>query len=160
MNEDQKDHECNQHWPALLGGTKWVLTGKLSTEICSFSITTDTKFRCSACRFKCRQSEECKAEGEETFAHPYRYYKDYLQGWEIEVDATGEASTYWQWVTYRFQEELEQSYGAKKSDIPEEWNVSKEEAIKSLHKLFPRDFSNNEADVEDIRSVEKVSGEQ
>ncbi|XP_034004714.1 interferon-induced very large GTPase 1-like isoform X3 [Trematomus bernacchii] len=117
-----KEHFTLLHRPQGLGRCRWDETQKLVIDLCSSSVNSDNRFRCSA------------SKGE---WHPYKSYRDIYPDWKIPPDASLQASDYWKYVMAKFNDEFAAAYDAKPADIPAGWKeITKEQAEASLKESF------------------------
>ncbi|XP_069015292.1 up-regulator of cell proliferation-like [Embiotoca jacksoni] len=120
--KDHKDHWATLHRPEGLGTYRWSATGKLSTDICSSSVTSDVHFRCSATNNE---------------RHPFKEYRKIYPNWDIRPDVSSQASDYWKYVMTKYNDDFAEAYDAKPADIPEAWKkITTKEAEKSLEESF------------------------
>ena len=134
----EASHHCIQHRPSGIRGNCNKETKYLSTNTCSVKVTiTNFNFSCNACMKHCRKTPHCSATEDEEVFHPFLDYKKFLPDWDIAPDPASEASKFWQWVMYTFQEELLTEYKGTKLEIPDSWkDVTDKEASDSLRKYF------------------------
>ncbi|XP_040295756.1 up-regulator of cell proliferation-like [Bufo bufo] len=119
---DHKEHFASTHRPKGLGQYRWSDTGILTTDICTTSVVSKTRFRNSDTDWE---------------SHPYKEYRIYYPDWAIEPDPSMESSDYWKYVFAQFNKEFAEEYGAKPADLPNDWKkITVEEALNSLKKTF------------------------
>ncbi|XP_070710856.1 up-regulator of cell proliferation-like [Pempheris klunzingeri] len=120
--KEHTQHFTSLHRPKGLGEFRWDGTEKLVTDICSSSVTSDTRFRCNA------------TKGE---WHPYKRYREIFPDWDITPDASLQASDYWKYVLAKFNDKFAKAYNAKPAEIPATWKALKSKhAEASLKKSF------------------------
>ncbi len=120
--KEHTEHWTSLHRPEGLGQYRWNITEKLVTDICSSSVISDNRFRCSATFF---------------LWHPYKSYTDFFPDWKISPDASLQASDYWKYVLTKFNKQFAESYESKPADIPRGWKkITREQAEKSLRESF------------------------
>ncbi|XP_041092656.1 interferon-induced very large GTPase 1-like [Polyodon spathula] len=120
--QDHKEHHASVHRPQGLGRYRHVSNEKLTENVCTSNVFSETKFR----------NSDTKGEW-----HPYKDYRRFYPDWNIPPDPSIEASDYWKYVLTRFNEEFAVEYNAKPADVPKEWrSITKEMAKKSVSKLF------------------------
>ncbi|KAK2900153.1 up-regulator of cell proliferation-like [Channa argus] len=116
------EHWASLHRPQGLGRYRWHKSRQLVTDICSSSVISDTRFRCSATKYEW---------------HPYKKYKEIFPDWKIPPDRSLEASDYWKYVMAKFNKDFAEEYGAEPADIPEVWDkITETQAAKSLSESF------------------------
>ncbi|XP_074479604.1 up-regulator of cell proliferation-like isoform X3 [Sebastes fasciatus] len=116
------EHWASLHRPQGLGRFSWSETEELVTDICSSSVTSRKRFRCSA------------TKGE---LHPYKRYADIFPDWRIAPVASLQASDYWKYVMAKFNKHFAEAYEAKPADIPFIWKlITRKQAEKSLKVSF------------------------
>ncbi|XP_061586862.1 up-regulator of cell proliferation-like [Cololabis saira] len=117
-----EEHFASLHRPKGLGNYKLVHSEKLETDICTSSVISDCRFRCS----------ETKNEW-----HSYKSYREIYPDWHIPPDGSLEASDFWKYVMNKYNEKFAEAYKAKPADIPETWKkITKDQAETSLKKSF------------------------
>ncbi|KAJ4939670.1 hypothetical protein JOQ06_029113 [Pogonophryne albipinna] len=117
-----KEHFTLLHRPQGLGQTRWNKTHKLMIDLCSSSVNSDNRFRCSASN---------------DVWHPYKSYREMYPDWKIPPDASLQASDYWKYVMAKFNDEFAAAYDSKPADIPPGWKeITKEQAEASLKESF------------------------
>ncbi|XP_062412332.1 interferon-induced very large GTPase 1-like [Sardina pilchardus] len=115
-------HYSNMHRSKGLGRYICEYSNKLVTDICTTAVTTDKSFKSS------------KTKGE---WHPYKKYREIYPDWEINGDASVEASDYWKYVMMTYNDKFAYSYSALPADIPKTWKeLTKAHAKISLNKSF------------------------
>ncbi|XP_062391364.1 interferon-induced very large GTPase 1-like [Sardina pilchardus] len=115
-------HFSSMHRPKGLGSCRFEHSQKLVTDICTTAVTTDTTFKST------------KTNGK---YHPYKQYKEIYPDWEIDGDASVEASDYWKYVMMTYNKEFADSDYALPADIPETWKeLTKAHAKIGLNKSF------------------------
>ncbi|XP_035985130.1 up-regulator of cell proliferation-like [Fundulus heteroclitus] len=120
--EAHTEHFASLHRPQGLGCVKWSDSKKLTTDICSSAVISDTRFRCSATNNEW---------------HPYKDYRTIFPDWNIYPDVSLEASDYWKYLMMKYNKEFAEEYHAKPADIPSAWEkITEEQAKKSLKKSF------------------------
>ena len=130
---DGISHSCIQHRPSGVTGTFWTRSGVLNIETCNFSVHSDARFSCKACKLQCRQSGKCNTNDDEIAYHPYKEYKTYLPDWDIAPNPTMDVTKYWMWFVGTYLDELVSQYDVKTPDIPLSWKtISDKDAIESL----------------------------
>ncbi|XP_033981601.1 up-regulator of cell proliferation-like [Trematomus bernacchii] len=116
------EHFASLHRPSGLAGSRWIESEKLHIDICSSSVSSDNRFKCS--------------ETNDEF-HPYKRYKDIFPDWIIKPDASLEASDYWKYVMAKYNEQLAELFYFKPADIPAAWNeITLEQAEESLKESY------------------------
>ena len=117
-HEDGKCHFTNIHRPECLGKMTWAGSGKLSLDICTESIESDSRFR----------TPETKGE-----YIPYKKYKDIYKKWVIFNEKPKDGQTYWQWFCAKYNSEIVKWVGATPTTVDSGWKkITKEDAIHSL----------------------------
>ncbi|XP_036002939.1 up-regulator of cell proliferation [Fundulus heteroclitus] len=120
--EVHTEHFASLHRPKGLGRNRWNDSQKLTTDICSSAVISNTHFKCSATNNKW---------------HPYKDYRTIYPDWKIQPDVSLEASDYWKYVMNKYNEEFAEAYDAEPADIPATWdNITEEQAKESLKKSF------------------------
>ncbi|XP_035986123.1 up-regulator of cell proliferation-like [Fundulus heteroclitus] len=120
--EDHKEHFAALHRPKGLGMYRWDGSNKLTTDLCSSAVISDTCFSCSATNSKW---------------HPYKDYRKIYPDWKIQPDVSLEASDYWKYVMKKYNKEFAKAYNALPADIPAVWeSITEEQAKESLKKSF------------------------
>ena len=120
--QEHKEHFTSLHRPEGLGRFRRISTGKLVVDICSSSVCSNTRFRCSA------------TNGE---YHPYKDYRTIFPDWHIPPDVSLEASDYWKYVLAMFNNKFAKEYNAQPADIPDTWkSITHKQAEESLKKSF------------------------
>ncbi|KAM7377538.1 hypothetical protein PAMA_014035 [Pampus argenteus] len=120
--KEHTEHWTSLHRPKGLGCYRWDETKKLVTDICSSSVISDKRFRCSATKDEW---------------HPYKRYKEIFPAWKIAPDKSLEASDYWKYVMAKYNNEFAKAYDAKPADIPKMWkNITRQQAKDSLSWCF------------------------
>ncbi|XP_073491960.1 up-regulator of cell proliferation-like [Aquarana catesbeiana] len=120
--DEHKEHFATIHRPKGLGRYKWIDTRILITDICSTSVVSNGRFRCSATEGKW---------------HPYKEYRTIYPDWAIQPDPSIESSDYWKYIFVKFNKEFAKEYNAKPAEIPDGWkSITKENALQSLKKMF------------------------
>ncbi|CAI5689281.1 unnamed protein product [Oreochromis niloticus] len=115
-------HFASLHRPEGLGRYKWDTTQKLVTDICSSSVISDNRFRCSATNYEW---------------HPYKNYKEIFPDWKILPDVSLEASDYWKFIMVQYNNDFAKEFNAKPADIPAAWKqITKQQAEKSCKESF------------------------
>ncbi|CAM4309344.1 unnamed protein product [Leuciscus chuanchicus] len=112
-------HFVSVHRPAALKAYSYLSSRKLSTDICSSSVYSESNFRCT----------DTKGQW-----HPYKKYRDIYPDWEIQPDPSIEGSAYWKYVMANFSEQFAKQYNVKPADIPLSWKtITKDQAERSLN---------------------------
>ncbi|KAE8278949.1 hypothetical protein D5F01_LYC22531 [Larimichthys crocea] len=120
--QQHKEHFTSLHRPEGLGRFRWRSTGKLVVDICSSSVCSDNRFRCSATNHEW---------------HPYKDYRTIFKDWRITSDKSLEASDYWKYVLAKFNKEFAKEYNAQPADIPYTWkSITHKQARESLKNAF------------------------
>ncbi|XP_029943677.1 interferon-induced very large GTPase 1-like isoform X2 [Salarias fasciatus] len=120
--EAHAQHRASLHRPDGLRRYRWRKTDKLSTDICSSSVESENRFRCS----------QTKNEW-----HPYKNYRDIFPDWDIFSDGSLEASDYWKYIMTKYNDDFAKEYNAEPADIPETWReITSQQAEESLKKSF------------------------
>lgn len=134
---DNIGHKCIQHRPQGVNGIRLYPTGELAMNTCNYDVQQrGAKFCCTACNFKCRDSNKCKLTGEVTTEHLYMEYKEYFPGWNITPCTGSESSKYWIWFLTNYQHQLAYKYNAELPKFPKSWKtITKVNAIQSLSEL-------------------------
>nr|XP_055073040.1 up-regulator of cell proliferation-like [Misgurnus anguillicaudatus] len=116
--EAHTKHFVSIHRPDGLGWYTFILSGKLSTDICTSLVLSDKTFMC---------------QDTNNQHHPYKKYSEIYPDWRIDPDPSIEASAYWKFVMTHFNKEFADECDAKPADIPSTWiNISKSQAEESL----------------------------
>uniref|UniRef100_A0A3Q2VST3 Si:dkey-85k7.12 n=1 Tax=Haplochromis burtoni TaxID=8153 RepID=A0A3Q2VST3_HAPBU len=116
------EHFVSLHRPEGLGRYRWKRTERLVTDICSSSVISDNRFRCS------HTNNEW---------HPYKKYKNIYKDWDIQPDKSLEASDYWKYVMTKYNRKFAEQYEAERADIPGFWYaINKDQAEKSLDESY------------------------
>ncbi|TDH02419.1 hypothetical protein EPR50_G00173350 [Perca flavescens] len=116
------EHWTSLHRPQGLGRFSPHETRKLVTDICSSSVISDKRFRCS------------ETNGE---WHPYKDYRDVFPDWRIAPDASLQASDYWKYVLAKFNKQFAEAYNAEPADIPQMWKeITRKQAEASIKESF------------------------
>ncbi|XP_023130571.2 interferon-induced very large GTPase 1-like [Amphiprion ocellaris] len=124
---DAGGNKHTQHFASLhrsngLGTYRSTSTNKLSTDICSSLVDSDTEFCCDRTNNK---------------YHPYKGYKEIYPDWDIRPDVSLEASDYWKYVMKTYNADFAKAYGAKSADIPPMWKkITAKQAEASLKESF------------------------
>ncbi|KAG9352724.1 hypothetical protein JZ751_021138, partial [Albula glossodonta] len=111
---NHSDHFSEYHIPDGLSGYINILQ-VLSTEICTISVTSAEKFKNEDTDYKYVSYKN------------YKSVNDYYKSWQIQADSSYKASSYWKYVFHRFNRDFAQRYGVKPAEIPEGWNITKEQ---------------------------------
>ncbi|XP_036002945.1 up-regulator of cell proliferation [Fundulus heteroclitus] len=120
--EAHTEHFASLHRPKGLSRVTWGDSNKLTTDLCSSAVISDTSFRCDA-----TNSEW----------HPYKDYRTIYPQWDIRPDVSLEASDYWKYVMNKHNEEFAEAYITEPADIPACWeSITEEQAKESLKKSF------------------------
>ncbi|XP_039996846.1 up-regulator of cell proliferation-like isoform X2 [Xiphias gladius] len=116
------EHWASLHRPEGLGRYRWYETEKLVTDICSSSVISDKRFRCSATNNEW---------------YPYKCYKEIFPHWRIPPDVSLQASDYWKYILAKFNGKFAGAYNAKPADIPPAWKrITPKQAEESLKESF------------------------
>ncbi|KAJ8371702.1 hypothetical protein AAFF_G00303110 [Aldrovandia affinis] len=116
------EHFTSIHRPDGIGRMKHLSSRKLSTDVCSSSVASESRFR--------------KRETEGQF-HPYKDYRSIYPDWLIQPDISIQASDYWKYVFVRFNKKFSKEYKAEPADLPSNWkSITKEQAMESLEESF------------------------
>ncbi|XP_043952753.1 interferon-induced very large GTPase 1-like [Gambusia affinis] len=120
--ENHTQHFASLHRPRGLGQFSWENSKRLTTNVCTSLVISDGYFRCRDTRNEW---------------HPYKRYREIYPNWNIPPDVSLDASDYWKYVMNQYNKEFAEEYNAEPADIPDAWKrITKEEAVKSLKKLF------------------------
>ncbi|XP_073491928.1 up-regulator of cell proliferation-like [Aquarana catesbeiana] len=120
--DEHKEHFATIHRPEGLRRYRWSDTQILTTDICSKSVVSDGKFKCSDTEWK---------------SHPFKEYRTIFPDWSIQPDPSIESSDYWKYIFMMFNEEFAEEYDAKPAEIPDGWkSITREKALQSLKKMF------------------------
>ncbi|XP_064176318.1 up-regulator of cell proliferation-like isoform X2 [Anguilla rostrata] len=120
--KNHTEHFASIHRPQGIGATKYVLSCKLSSDICSSCVASEGRFR----------SYETKGKW-----HPCKDYRSIYPDWRIQPDTSIQASDYWKYVFNRFNKQFAKVYEAKPADIPFHWTlITKNQARESLKESF------------------------
>ncbi|KAM6894194.1 up-regulator of cell proliferation-like [Lycodopsis pacificus] len=115
-------HFASLHRPQALGRYRWVGTEKLVTDVCSSSVISDQRFRCTA------------TNGE---WHPYKDYTAIYPDWRIAPDSSLQASDHWKYVLAKFNQQFAEAFNAKPADIPATWkHITCKQAEESIKVSF------------------------
>ena len=120
------------HRPKGLGRVRFDDSQKLTTDICTTSVISKGKFKCS----------ETKGQ-----YHPYKQYMVIYPDWEIAGDPSMETSDYWKSVLMKHNEEFADWAGSETADIPPAWKELKPtDAQIGLRKSFNMGADKSQAD--------------
>ncbi|XP_036399925.1 interferon-induced very large GTPase 1-like isoform X2 [Megalops cyprinoides] len=121
---NHSDHFSEYHIPDGLCGYTQNTSKKLSTYICTISVS----------------SGECFLNEDTDYRYvPYRNYKsvnEFYRSWQIQSDSSYKASSYWKYVFYRFNNEFAHRYAAEPATIPEGWKISEEQVKTDLEEAY------------------------
>ncbi|XP_028330773.1 up-regulator of cell proliferation-like isoform X3 [Gouania willdenowi] len=116
------EHLASLHRPQGLIGTRWNKTQKLNTDICSTSVTSDSRFCCEETNSQWLLSKN---------------YREIYPDWKISPDVSHKASDYWKYVMTKYTKDFAKAYKAKPADIPISWReITKKQAEESLKLAF------------------------
>uniref|UniRef100_A0A3B3RIN7 VLIG-type G domain-containing protein n=1 Tax=Paramormyrops kingsleyae TaxID=1676925 RepID=A0A3B3RIN7_9TELE len=120
--DKHETHHASIHRPEGIGQYRWETTDILCTEICSYLVASEVKFKNS------------KTNGEWV---PYKEYRSIYPEWHIQADTSIKASDYWKYVFAQFNDRFAEEYCAKPAELPSDWLLlEKEDAMKCLDKEF------------------------
>ncbi|XP_035281537.1 interferon-induced very large GTPase 1-like [Anguilla anguilla] len=120
--KNHTEHFASIHRPQGTGATKYVLSCKLSSDICSSCVASEAQFRSTETKWR---------------YHPCKDYHSIYPDWRIQPDTSIQASDYWKYVFNRFNEQFAKVYEAEPTDIPPLWrDVTQDQAMKSLKESF------------------------
>ncbi|XP_075943109.1 up-regulator of cell proliferation-like isoform X3 [Anarhichas minor] len=115
-------HWTSLHRPQALGRFRSHTTKELVTDVCSSSVISDNRFRCTA------------TNGE---WYPYKHYANIFPDWRIVPDASLQASDYWKYVLAKFNQQFAEAFNAKPADIPATWKrIARKQAEESIKVSF------------------------
>ncbi|XP_072563606.1 up-regulator of cell proliferation-like [Paramormyrops kingsleyae] len=115
-------HHASIHRPEGIGRYRWQSTEILCTEICSYLVASEVKFKNS------KTNEEWV---------PYKEYWRIYPEWHIQSDTSIKASDYWKYVFAQFNDQFAKKYRAKPAELPPDWLLlTKEDARKCLDDGF------------------------
>ncbi|KAJ8340116.1 hypothetical protein SKAU_G00347490 [Synaphobranchus kaupii] len=121
---NHSNHFSEYHMPDGLSGYANCVSEKLSTDICTISVTSGETFKNEDTDYKSVQYKN------------YKSVNDFYKSWQIQPDCSYKASSYWKSVFYRFNRDFAQKYGYEPADIPNGWNISKEQVRKDLQEAY------------------------
>ncbi|XP_073686015.1 up-regulator of cell proliferation-like [Garra rufa] len=120
--EAHTKHFVSIHRPKGLSSYSNIYSNELVTDICTSSVHSDARFKCSDTNDKW---------------HPYKEYSKIYPDWQIDPDSSIEASAYWKYVMAEFNEQFADVYGVEPADIPKSWKKITEAQVKeSLEKTL------------------------
>ncbi|XP_061574094.1 up-regulator of cell proliferation-like [Cololabis saira] len=105
--QDHTIHFASLHRPDGLGSMSCTHSEKLTTDICTSSVISNSYFSCSATNQY----------------HPYRFYRDIFPDWHIPPDGSLEASDFWKYVMNKYNRDFAEAYEARPADIPISWRI-------------------------------------
>ncbi|XP_023665093.2 up-regulator of cell proliferation-like [Paramormyrops kingsleyae] len=116
--DEHEYHYASIHRPQGIGRYRWESTNILCTEICSYLVASEVKFKNS------------KTNGEWV---PYKEYKSIYPEWVIPPGTNMNGSNYWKYVFAQFNDQFAEKYCAKPAELPSDWLLlEKEHAVKEL----------------------------
>ncbi|XP_035274034.1 interferon-induced very large GTPase 1-like [Anguilla anguilla] len=121
---NHSDHFSEYHIPDGFSGYKDITSGKLSADICTVSVSSGETFR--------NEDTDYKYVAYKNYKSVNSFYKS----WQIQLDSSYKATSYWKSVFYRFNKDFAKKYGAEPADIPEGWNISKGQVRKDLEETY------------------------
>ncbi|XP_067472122.1 interferon-induced very large GTPase 1-like isoform X3 [Thunnus thynnus] len=123
-NHSPDDHSVPFHRSFAVIGTHFRESVEMCIDFCTTRVASDTSFYIND-------------DSDETLLYKeYRKAGPRFANWSITPD--GSKLPYWKWFVSQFQKQLEDHYKLKLKglgEIPEEWNFSKADAIKSLDEM-------------------------
>ncbi|MBN3306798.1 GVIN1 GTPase, partial [Amia calva] len=118
------EHFSEYHIPDGLCGYANTATEKLSTEICTTSVTSGEMFI----------NED--TDYNYVLYRRYKSVNEYYNSWQIQADSSYSASSYWKWIFYRFNHQFAEKYKRDPADVPEGWNISEQQVKKDLEDTY------------------------
>ena len=103
------EHHIKYHRPICLGGYQTTVTGEMLPYICSYLVTSETRFK-------------NKDTGEKY--HPFKQYAELYPKWKITPEKSLQAESYWKWFLGQYAEKVAADWGTKSNEIPKEWKTA------------------------------------
>ncbi|XP_019349359.2 interferon-induced very large GTPase 1 isoform X1 [Alligator mississippiensis] len=116
---DHKHHYAHMHRPQGLQRCVDLFTRTRDYSICSSAVESAASF----------------STKEKTV--PFRDYRLYFPDWIISPDVNAEASSYWKFVSKKFNHAFAEEYSTHPVHLPDDWNrITKEQAQESIEKVY------------------------